>query len=71
MNNEANKIVKMVLAETRVSLEQLGEMYGVTKQCMSQKLKKELPEEVQQAYCQAIIALARERIRNVERMVDA
>lgn len=66
---EPNRIVKMALAETRISLEQFAtEVYGISKQAMSQKLKKELPESVQQEMKAAIIEMARERVRRVEEM---
>ncbi len=69
MTAEANRKVKSTLAETRVTLEQLAEVYGVSKQRMSIILKSELPEDRQKEYCSAILDIARERIRNAEQVV--
>ena len=63
---DTNKIVKMTLAETGISLTQLAEEYGVSKQAMSQKLQKEQPEEDQQEMRYRIIEMARERVRRAE-----
>lgn len=68
---DTNRMVKTTLAETRVSLEQLAEEYGVTKQRMSFKLKKELPEDEQRDYCKVIIDIARRRIRNAEQAIES
>lgn len=67
---DTNRMVKTTLAETRVSLEQLAEEYGVTKQRMSFKLKKELPEDEQRDYCKVIIDIARRRIHNAEQAIE-
>lgn len=61
-----NKRVKTAMAETRVTLEQLGEAYGVTKQRMSVILQDELPEEKQTEYCDKVLSIAKDRIRRVE-----
>lgn len=63
---ETNKIVKMTLAETGITLAQLGEAYGVSKQAIHQKLQKEQPEEVQEEMRHKILDMARERIRRAE-----
>lgn len=68
---DTNRMVKTTLAETRVSLEQLAEEYGVTKQRMSFKLKKELPEDEQRDYCKVIIDIARRRIHNAEKAIES
>lgn len=68
---DTNRMVKTALAETRVSLEQLAEEYGVTKQRMSFKLKKELPEDEQRDYCKVIIDIARRRIYNAEKAIES
>lgn len=68
---DTNRMVKTTLAETRVSLEQLAEEYGVTKQRMSFKLKKELPEDEQRDYCKVIIDIARRRIHNAEQAIES
>lgn len=60
---EANQIVKVAMKETKVSLEELAEVYGISKQAMSQRLKNELPNEIQVEYRSAIIAIAEDRIR--------
>lgn len=66
---ETNRLVKMTMAETRVSLEQLAGAYGVTRQRMHAILQKELPQERQLDYYNTVVRIARERIRNVESMV--
>ena len=66
---EANKIVKMTLAETNTSLAQLGEAYGISKQAMHQKLQKEQHKEVQEEMRIRILDMARERIRRAEAIV--
>lgn len=63
---DTNKIVKMTLAETGISLTQLAAEYGVSKQAMSQKLQKEQSEEEQQEMRFRIIEMARERVRRAE-----
>ena len=63
---EPNRIVKMTLAETRVSLEQLAAVYGVSKQRISAKLQKELPADEQEEMRRAVIEIARDRIRRAE-----
>ena len=63
---DTNKIVKMTLSETGISLTQLAEAYGISKQAMSQKLQKEQPEKDQKEMRSRIIEMARERIRRAE-----
>ena len=63
---ETNKIVKMTLAETGISLAQLGEAYGVSKQAIHQRLQKEQPQEIQEEMRRVIITMAQEKIRRAE-----
>lgn len=63
---EPNKKVKVAMAETRVTLEQLAMIRGVTKQAMHQKLQKELPEDVQEELKKQVLDIARERIMRAE-----
>ena len=63
---EPNKKVKAVMAETRVTLEQLALIRGVTKQAMHQRLQKEMPEEMQEELKKQVLAIAKERIHKAE-----
>ena len=63
---EPNKKVKAAMAETRVTLEQLAMIRGVSKQAMHQKLQKELPEEMQEELKRQVLDIARERIMRAE-----
>ena len=63
---EPNKKVKVAMAETRVTLENLAISRGVTKQAMHQKLQKELPEEVQEELKKQVLAIAKERLHRAE-----
>ena len=63
---EPNKKVKVAMAETRVTLENLAISRGVTKQAMHQKLQKELPDEVQEELKKQVLAIAKERIHRAE-----
>ena len=60
---EPNQIVKIAMKETKVSIEELAEVYGISKQAMSRKLKTELPDDIQIEYRAAIIAIAENRVR--------
>lgn len=63
---EPNEKVKKAMAETRVTLEQLAIIRGVSKQAMHQKLQKELPEEMQEELKRQVLDIARERIMRAE-----
>ena len=63
---EPNEKVKKAMAETRVTLEQLALIRGVSKQAMHQKLQKELPEEMQEELKRQVLDIARERIMRAE-----
>ena len=63
---EPNEKVKKAMAETRVTLEQLAMIRGVSKQAMHQKLQKELPEEMQEELKRQVLDIARERIMRAE-----
>ena len=63
---EPNRKVKVTMAETRVTLEQLAASRGVTKQAMHQKLKNELPEELQEELKQQVLDIAKARILRAE-----
>ena len=65
---EANRIVKATLAETRVTIGQLADAYGVSKQRMHTKLQKERSPEEQEEMRQTAIRIARDRIRRAEEM---
>ena len=66
---EPNRKVKVAMAETRVTLEQLATARGVTKQAMHQKLQKELPEEMQEELKKQVLDIAKERIHRAEEIV--
>ena len=63
---EPNEKVKKAMAETRVTLEQLAMIRGVSKQAMHQKLQKELPEEMQEELKRQVLDIARKRIMRAE-----
>ena len=66
-----NERVTQTLNTCKVSLEELGQLRGVTKQRISAKLKTELTDQEQESYIRDIISIAKERIDEAEHIAGA
>jgi hypothetical protein len=71
MNKEANKEIRMMMKKCNVSLEDVGNIRGVTRQAIFQMLQKELSEDMQKDIMRDIADVTKQRANIAEQVMNS